>query len=131
MFTFEEQRSPYALCAPGYRALFVLLAGGQQLLVQLGNSGSLGNRHPMIPPKISRFSFHAAFLLRFIRCTKPSLKLPVGTEGHETGRLFAPRPTQHLLHSRSQIVVPKPLKYAREVGKCPFMRFQKSLLGRM
>ena len=43
--------------------MFILLAGDQELLVEIGDILRFWHRHPVVAPKVSGFSFNAALLM--------------------------------------------------------------------
>ena len=92
--------------------------------------GGLGQRHPMIPPEVPDFSFHAPLLVPFARRTKLGGELPMRSKGQEARRLLAPEPPQNFANGAGQIVVPQGREQPAEVLKRVLVRLEKRLLRR-
>src|ERR1035437_1247144 len=131
MLPLHYQSGSHTLLSPCDGPPLIFATTGDELPVQVGDVESLGHRHPVIPAKVANFPFHAPLLVAFARCAELTLVSPMGTEGDEPRRLFPPLPAQNLLYGRTEIVVTKPAKHAREVGERPLVALQKRLLRRM
>src|SRR6185312_17523655 len=113
----------HGLLAARDHSMFILPASLCKLPVQIGHIYGLRHRRPVIPAKISDFSFDAALLLRLGRRAKLSFESPVRTEGYKPGRLFPPRSAKYPLHRRRQVVVTKLAKHAAKVRERQLVRF--------
>ena len=82
----------------------------------------------MVPPEVSYFSFHSAFLVAFGPIAELRVVAPVRAEGEESLRFFALPAAQHLLHRTLQVVVAQHLKHSAKIRERQLMAFQKRLL---
>src|SRR5579871_3294952 len=108
------------------RSALVLLAGGQQLPVQVLKVLGLGHRHPMVSPEVTSLAFDAALLVRFRWRAELRGETPMRAKSDEPRRLLALISAQDLLHRRFQIVVAKAAEDSAKVAKGQLVRFQKS-----
>src|SRR5450631_1236184 len=131
MLPLHYQSSSNTLLPPGDRPPLIFAATGYELPVQIGDVESLGHRNPVIPAKVADLPFHAALLVAFARRAELTFISPMGTEGNKPRRLFPPLSAQNLLYRRTEVVVTKTSKHAREISECPLVALQKSLLRRM
>src|SRR6516225_4761190 len=95
------------LLAARDRSSQILLAGGQQLPIQVLQVVDLRHRNPMVSPEVTGLAFDAALLVGFRRCAELRRETPVRAKSDEACRLLALIPAQDLLHRSFQVVVAK------------------------
>jgi hypothetical protein len=90
MLTFHHQASSHGLLSLRDHPMCIVLAGDQELPVEISDIRRFRHRHLVIAPKVSGFSFDAALFVRLGRRAKLRFETPVRTESHEASRLFPP-----------------------------------------
>src|ERR1700745_1333547 len=87
------------------------------------------DRHHVVPPKISSFSFYSTLLVSFPRSAELRLEAPMRSEGDKSRRLFSLVSAQYLLYCTLEIVIPTKSEYPPEIGKGSLVRLQKCFLA--
>src|SRR5262245_56115746 len=85
----------------------------------------------MIPPKITDFVFHSAFLMSFARRTETCLEFPVRAKGNESFGLLTLASLKDLFDGAPKIVIPTATEGTAVVMKRMLMPIEKGLLRRM
>src|SRR5208282_4877805 len=96
--------------------------------VQVHQVDGLGHGHPVVTPEIACLRLDPTVLVTFPRRAKLRGEPPVRTESNEARRLFPLLSPQDLLHRRTEIVEPEPVKNPAKPRKSQLVRFQKRLL---
>lgn len=77
MLSLNEHRCSYRLIASCNHTVFVLLAGGKQLRVEIIEIISDRHWHPVVPAKVTALAFHSTLLMRLARRAELRVKPPV------------------------------------------------------
>ena len=90
MLALHLHRCPHPQRVTTDLQLLIVLAGRYQLRVQLFQVLRLGNRRPVIPPKIADFSLYSTLFVSRRRGAKLTRIPPVGAERKEPRGLLSP-----------------------------------------
>ena len=114
----------------GNFALLILVAGSQQLLVQIVEVFGLRNRDPVISAEVAAFPFDPTLLVGMVFpwIAKDGFKSPMRTKRDESGCLLAAVPLQNPLYGRFQIVIPESFEDSTKAPECQLVSFEESLL---
>src|SRR5689334_13255862 len=99
MISLDYQTSSYCLLTLTDHSMLVLPTRIGKLSVQLCDIQCLRHWYPVVPSKVSGFSFDASFFMRLGWCAKTRLRIAVRTEGHETHSLFSSATAEDSLYS--------------------------------
>jgi hypothetical protein len=105
MFPLQGHRRSYVERPLAHDPVLIPLGGFPQQFVQMLKIARHRDRHQMIPPEESAFSFHPAFLIAPRPIAELGLVTPVRAEGDEPRRLLPLRSPQDSLHRRLQVVI--------------------------
>src|SRR5262245_55563028 len=98
MFSLDQHRCTDRLITARNHTVFVLLAAGQPLCVEIIEIVGGRHRNPVVPTKVTALAFHAALFMRLARRAELRLKAPVRPEGDKASCLLALIAAQDLLY---------------------------------
>src|SRR5271157_6476680 len=128
MFPLQGHRRSYVERARAHHPVLILLGGLPQQFVKMFKIARYRDRHQMVPPEESAFSFHAAFLIAPRPIAELGLVTPVRAESDEPRRLLPLRSPQDSLHRRLQVVIAQQMEGSPKIMKRQLVPLQECLL---
>src|ERR1700675_459265 len=125
MRAFRQRRRSHGLVRSGDLALLIRVAGGQQLYVELLEIVGLRQWHPVIAPKVTYFTRHAAFFVWLLGRTKLAVEAPVRTESNEPCGFFTAVAAQDLFYRGLEIVVAQSAENAAKIAEGVFVGLEE------